>query len=168
MTALSKYLDINKADNPQLNCTYQHDFNIFNMKHLVDGDLKAKKKKIHFKMDFSSSLLNIFDFNQMDFKICHKSKMDKKVVQKNIAKEMIKHFKKIKVGDIKKEQKGDQICYVVRKGVEKQEKKPSQKRSRKLSHVNSHHRRIISRSFLKNRRKQSREKWLEGKRKKII
>ena len=45
------------------------------MEHDVNGYIKIKKRKIDYKIRMNASLLNLYDFNQLDMKICDTGKV---------------------------------------------------------------------------------------------
>lgn len=109
---------ISKEKKFNLNCTYDHDNNPFQMNHKVKGTVQVSKKTVaDFKFDFTSSLFDPFAYKKMDFNLCGSqfSKLNKQQTSKHLATKLSKYFKNIKANDIKEKKLKNEECFVMSK-----------------------------------------------------
>ena len=104
-----------KGNIKKFRCNYDHDFNIFNMKHKINGSLMFKKKKVRYNMEFTSGLANIFDYNKLNFNLCHQNFKKKIKTRKALFDSLGKFFKHLNMKDIKKSKNGDMKCLNIQK-----------------------------------------------------
>ena len=103
-----------KAKGVKINCSYEHNSSLFNLEHQIKAQASYKKRKLNFFVKTHSSLFNLFDFSDLDGKICH-NKVDKVNTKKDIAiikKNFLKTFAKdISDKQIQRTDRNGQVCY---------------------------------------------------------
>ena len=103
-----------KVGNIDVNCSYEHDNNIFNLQHKIKAHATFNKRKLNFEAKVHSTLFNPTKFLDFDGEICH-SKMDGAKGQKDvklIKKVFLKKFASdIKDNSIHKSERNGQVCY---------------------------------------------------------
>lgn len=102
------------AKDIKMNCSYEHDSNIFNLEHHVKAETTFKKRKLTIDMKTHSSMFDLYNFTDFNGSLCHskmsdlKESKDKKVIMNTFMK---KYAKDISPGDVRKTTKNGQICY---------------------------------------------------------
>lgn len=103
-----------KVGDIKLNCSYEHDGNIFNLEHHVKADTTYKNRKLSFELKTHSSMFDLYNFSDFNGNICHskmsdlKESKDRKLIKQAFLQ---KYAKNINEKDIKRVEKNGQICY---------------------------------------------------------
>ena len=111
-----------KVGKIKVNCDYSHDSNIFNLEHVIKVNATFKKRKLSFEAKTHSSMFNLFNFTDLDGKICHskfgseKTKKDVKLIKSSFLK---KFAKDINDKDIKRSDKKGLVCYMAKTAKKK-------------------------------------------------
>lgn len=106
-----------EVGNIKMNCSYQHDSNIFNLEHHIKAEAVFKKRKLKFEVKAHSSLFNVYDFSDFDGKICHSNMKGARGTEdlNLIKKSFLKKFAKdINNKDIHKKERNGEVCYIAK------------------------------------------------------
>lgn len=113
-----------KVGNVKLNCTYDHDINIFNLEHHVVAETTFKNRKLSFELKTHSSMFDLYNFTDFNGNICHskmkglKESKDRKLIRKSFVKNYVSS---VTDKDLTRFERKGMVCYKAK--LAKDEKK---------------------------------------------